>query len=125
MGIAIEWKNSDWFCSGILDGSLPAERLYESDQALAFLAPAGHRNKKYDVHALVIPKRHVETLLDIDGDGELAGALVEAIGAAVRALGLDERGFFVRANVLPPYQGTGHAHIHLLSGKRKKKMNKS
>jgi histidine triad (HIT) family protein len=117
----IEWKNADWFCHGILDGSLPAERLFENDEALAFLAPPGHRNKKYESHALVIPKRHVETLLDLDADGALPGALIEAIqGAAIR-LGLDERGFFLRANVLPPYQGTGHMHMHLLSGKRKKK----
>ena len=118
---SIEWKNADWYCNGILDGSLPAERVYENDLAVAFLPPDSHRNKKYDVHALVIPKQHVETLLDMGGDQQLAGALVEAIGATARALGLEERGFFVRANVLPPYQGTGHAHIHLLSGKRKKK----
>jgi histidine triad (HIT) family protein len=117
----IEWKNPDWFCEGVLDGSLPVERLYENEQALAFVAPKGHRNKKYNVHALVIPKRHVETIFDIPAaDPALANGLLEAITAAARALGLDEQGFFVRANVLPPYQGTGHAHIHLLSDKRKK-----
>jgi diadenosine tetraphosphate (Ap4A) HIT family hydrolase len=117
---AIKWKNADWFCSGILDGSLPAERLFENDHAVAFMPPPGHRNKKYYVHAMVIPKSHVETLLDLSGDGEVAGALVEAIAAVARSLALDKQGFFVRANVFPPYQGTGHAHIHLLSGKRKK-----
>ena len=123
----VQWKNADWFCNGVLDGSLPAERLYENWHALAFVAPPEHRNKKYDVHAIVIPKRHVETLLDVGPDSELPGALIEAVAAAARALGLDERGFFIRANVMPPYQGTGHAHIHILSGKRKanKKSNKS
>lgn len=124
-GAVMEWKNADWFCNGILDGTLPAERLYENWHALAVLAPKGHRNKKYDVHALVIPKQHVETLLDIESGSELPRALLEAVAAAARALHLDERGFFVRANVLPPYQGTGHAHIHILSGKRKKKSKKS
>jgi histidine triad (HIT) family protein len=123
----VDWKNGDWFCHGILDGSLPAERLYENWHAVAFLPPPGHRNKKYEVHAIVIPKRHVETLLDIDPGSDLPGALFEAVAAAARGLGLDERGFFVRANVLPPYQGTGHAHLHILSGKRKgkKKSEKS
>jgi len=119
----IAWKNADWFCFGILDGSVPVERLYESNLALAFVAPAGHRNKKYDVHVLVIPKQHVETLLDVR-DPVLAAALVDAIAEAARALRLEEHGFFVRANVLPPYQGTGHAHLHLLSGKRPKKGKK-
>jgi histidine triad (HIT) family protein len=121
IGSKIDWKNADWFCNGILDGSLPAERLFENDEALAFVAPQGHRNKKYDVHALVIPKRHVETILDLDPSGSVPGALIEAVSAAARSLGLDQSGFFLRANVLPPYQGTGHMHMHLLSGKRKKK----
>jgi histidine triad (HIT) family protein len=115
-----DWKNADWFCHGILDGSIAAERLFENDQALAFLAPKGHRNKKYEAHAIVIPKAHVETLLDLNRDPTLPAALLEAISAAARALHLDEAGFFVRANVLPPYQGTGHLHLHVLSGKRKK-----
>jgi histidine triad (HIT) family protein len=118
---AINWKNDDWFCHGILDGALAADRLYENEYAVAFVAPQGHRNKKYDVHALVIPKAHVETLLDFGGDSALAGGIIDAITAAAHALDLDEDGFLVRANVLPPYQGTGHAHFHLLSGKRKKK----
>jgi histidine triad (HIT) family protein len=117
----IEWKNADWFCHGILDGTLPAERLFENQHAIAFIAPKGHRNKKYDVHALVIPKNHYETLLDLNSDPVLPLAILEAIQKAAVALDLPERGFFVRANVFPPYQGTGHAHLHLLSGKRKKK----
>jgi histidine triad (HIT) family protein len=117
----VEWKNADWFCNGILDGSLPAERVFENDEVLAFLAPPGHRNKKYEIHALVIPKRHVDTLLDLNPSSAVPAALIEAVGAAAHRLGLDERGFFLRANVMPPYQGTGHLHMHLLSGKRKKK----
>ncbi len=122
MARPIDWKNDDWFCHGVLDGSLPVERLYENEQALAFGAPKGHRNKRYDVHAIVIPKQHVETLLDVvDADTGLANALLEAVVGATRQLKLESRGFFVRANVLPPYQGTGHMHLHLLSGKRKKR----
>lgn len=113
------WKNDDWFCHGILDGSLPSEHVYENDAALAFRPPKGHRNKKYADHLIVIPKRHVETLLDLGGgDALLIAGIVDAIAGAARATGLDERGFFARANVLPPYQGTGHIHVHLLSGKR-------
>jgi histidine triad (HIT) family protein len=116
------WKNLDWFCHGILDGALAGERVYETDEVVAFRAPKGHRNKKYDQHLIVIPKRHVETLLDLGpADASLANSLLEAIQAAASACGLDQSGFFVRANVLPPYQGTGHLHIHLLSGRREKK----
>jgi diadenosine tetraphosphate (Ap4A) HIT family hydrolase len=119
---AIDWRNDDWFCHGVLDGSLPVERLFENESALAFLAPKGHRNRKYEVHAIAIPKQHIETLLDVTGaEAGIANALLEAVSAAAQRLDLDSQGFFVRANVLPPYQGTGHVHLHLLSGKRKKK----
>jgi histidine triad (HIT) family protein len=117
-----EWKNPDWYCHGILDGTLPSDLVYENQHAVAFRAPKGHRNKKYDCHVIVIPRRHVETLLDIGpSDGELLAGLMDAIHGAAQALVLDKRGFFVRANVLPPYQGTGHIHVHLLSGRRAKK----
>jgi len=115
------WKKQDWFCHGILDGALPSESVYETGDVLAFRAPKGHRNKKYDQHIIVIPKRHVETLLDLGkDDASLAADLLGAIQATAIGCGLDRDGFFVRANVLPPYQGTGHVHLHLLSGKVKK-----
>jgi histidine triad (HIT) family protein len=115
------WKNQDWFCHGILDGTIAVERVYENAEAVAFRAPPGHRNRKYAQHLIVIPRRHLETLLDLGGDGAaVASGLLDAVRGAAAAAGIDRTGFFVRANVMPPYQGTGHVHMHLLSGKLKK-----
>jgi histidine triad (HIT) family protein len=104
----------------VLDGTLAVERIYENDEALAFWAPEGHRlNDEYEVHIYVIPKRHITTVLDLrPGDGQLLEGLLEAIQIVAKQLRLDERGFFIRANVMPPYQHTGHIHMHLLSGER-------
>jgi len=116
----VKWSRDDWYCHGVLDGALPVRRILETDETLAFWAPDGHRlNDEYEVHVYVIPKRHVTTLLDlIPEDAGLVQALFATIQTVARQLGLDERGFFVRWNVMPPYQHTGHIHLHLLSGER-------
>ncbi|HTE85430.1 MAG TPA: HIT domain-containing protein, partial [Dehalococcoidia bacterium] len=116
----MNWSRDDWYCRGVLDGTLPVEHIYENDEALAFYSPPGHRlSDQYETHVYVIPKRHVTTLLDLTPeDAALVQGLLDAIRAVARMLGLDERGFFVRWNVMPPYQHTGHIHLHLLSGER-------
>ena len=121
MADAIRWKNSDWYCNGVLDGSTPVARVFENEQALAFHAPPDHHNEQFKTHVYVIPKRHVATLLDLGiADGELLAGLMAAVQGAAHALGLDTagNGFQLRANVLPPDQHTGHIHLHLLSGQR-------
>jgi histidine triad (HIT) family protein len=116
----VQWSRDDWYCHGVVDGTMHVEHIYENDEALAFWAPPGHRlNDEYEMHIYVIPKRHVTTLLDLTPeDNALVQGLLDAIKAVAERLGLDERGFFVRANVMPPYQHTGHIHLHLLSGER-------
>jgi histidine triad (HIT) family protein len=116
----VAWTREDWYCHGVLDGTLPVEKVYENAEALAFHSPAGHDlSDKYETHIYVIPKRHVTTLLDLTpADGTLIQGLLDAIQAAAARLGLAERGFYVRWNVMPPFQHTGHIHIHLLSGER-------
>jgi histidine triad (HIT) family protein len=117
---SVKWQRDDWYCHGVLDGTLTVDRIYENDQAVAFWAPAGHHlNDEYEIHVYVIPKRHVTTILDLQpGDAALLLGLTEAIQAVSNKLNLAERGFFIRANVMPPYQHTGHIHLHLLSGER-------
>lgn len=116
----VHWKREDWYCHGVLDGTLTVERIYETDEILAFYAPAGHQlNDEYDTHVYLIPKRHITTVLDLGSeDGGLVMKLLEAIQIVAGKLGLDERGFYIRANVMPPFQHTGHIHLHLLSGER-------
>ena len=116
----VEWQRDDWYCHGVLDGTLAVERIYETDEVLAFQAPAGHQlNEEYEVHVYVIPKRHIATVLDLrPEDGPLLMRLLEAVQTVAAKLGIDECGFYIRANVMPPFQHTGHIHIHLLSGER-------
>jgi hypothetical protein len=54
------------FCK-ILSGEIPADLVYESDTALAFR----DINSKAPTHVLVIPRKHISTINDIEKDDEL------------------------------------------------------
>jgi len=117
----VPWQRDDWYCHGVLDGTLAVERIHEDAETVAFYAPSGHQlNDEYDTHIYIIPKRHVVTVLDLTPeDAPLLQALFATIQLVASKLRLDERGFYIRANVMPPFQHTGHIHIHLLAGERK------
>ena len=51
------------FCK-IVEGKIPAKKVYEDDQVLAF----HDINPHAPVHFLVIPKKHIATLADLTED---------------------------------------------------------
>lgn len=108
------------FCK-IINGEIPAGKVYEDDGALVFLDihPAA------PVHALVVPKRHVVSLDQLSEENleAVSGALL-AIPKAARALGLTN-GYRVISNVgKDGAQSVNHLHFHLLGGtKLSEKLN--
>ena len=107
------WERPDSFCGVGLWGPQAVHRIYENAEALAFHVSRAPREA---VHALVIPRRHVETLLDLGPqDASLVMAMVEAVQGTARALGLEDSGFYLRINCLPPYQHVGHLHWHVIA----------
>jgi len=98
------------FCD-IVAGEAPAVRVYEGETTLAFLdiAPVAAG------HTLVVPKRHHETLTDMD-----AGTTAEVFGTARRVAraieaALDPDGLnLVQANGEAAGQEVFHVHAHLL-----------
>jgi histidine triad (HIT) family protein len=99
----------DWFCEDVLSGKLGIKKVWEDKRVLAF----HHPKPKAEIHVVVIPKGHVESLLDpLALDGELLSSMMEAIQNVARQLGLDRTGFFVRANAAAPGV-TPHMHWHI------------
>lgn len=98
------------FCS-IADGEIPAAKLLETDRIVCFL----DINPVNEGHALVVPKRHVESLLDLR-QGEMHAAIfaVQRVGrAAVRATDAD--GFNVlQNNGEVAGQEIPHVHFHVI-----------
>ncbi|MEW6334382.1 MAG: histidine triad nucleotide-binding protein [Thermodesulfobacteriota bacterium] len=105
------------FCK-IIDGSIPSSKVYEDEKVLAFedihpMAP---------VHVIIIPKRHVATLMDVDPEGMAEiGAMMAAAQEVARRKGVDQRGFRVVINCNKEGgQVVFHLHMHLLAGLRLK-----
>jgi histidine triad (HIT) family protein len=102
------------FCR-IADGEIPAEVIYQSENAIAFR----DINPQAPTHALIIPRRHISTMNDLDvGDQELVGSLFLAAKDIAQQEGLAEEGY--RA-VMNCGEGAGqsvfHIHLHLLGGR--------
>ena len=102
------------FCQ-IVAGKIPARLEYEDDEIVAFRDV----NPQAPVHLLVIPRRHLSTLLDTsDDDAALLGRLQRvAIGLAEKH-GIAERGFRLVTNCLAEAgQSVFHIHLHVLGGR--------
>ena len=101
------------FCDAI-NGTLPVRSVLDDDTVLAFL----DRSPVFKGHVLVVPKRHVVTLADLERD--LVGPLFESVQrVAARmpdALACD--GTFVALNNIVS-QSVAHLHVHVVPRRRK------
>jgi histidine triad (HIT) family protein len=101
------------FCS-IVAGETPADVVLETPDVVAFL---DHR-PLFPGHTLVLPRRHVETLRDLDG------ALRDVLFAEVQrvAVGVQDAmgaaGSFVAMNNVVS-QSVPHLHVHVVPRNRK------
>ncbi|MBB4836370.1 HIT family protein [Acinetobacter schindleri] len=95
----------------ILRGELPAIKVYEDDQVLAFMDIM----PQADGHTLVIPKSPAVTLLDLDP--EVAAYTIQIVQKIAKAI---EKGLGVEGIVLMQLSGTAagqtvpHVHFHLV-----------
>lgn len=100
------------FCR-IVAGELPAERVYENDEILAFK----DIHPQAPLHCLVIPKAHVATLDDFrPQDDALIGRLLLTAKRIAAEHGL--KGYRVVMNVgSEGGQVVFHVHLHVLGGR--------
>ncbi|MDA8213974.1 MAG: histidine triad nucleotide-binding protein [Nitrospiraceae bacterium] len=103
------------FCK-IIDKKIPARIVYEDEHALAF----EDVNPQAPVHTLVIPRKHIPTLLDIkEEDNNLIGHLVKVANKIANDKGIAERGFRIVTNCNPESgQTVYHIHLHILGGRQ-------
>jgi histidine triad (HIT) family protein len=102
------------FCE-IIEKKRPAKVIYEDEYALAF----EDVNPQAPVHALVIPKKHISTNLDMEEkDKFLIGHLFLLANKIARDRGIAERGFRLVMNCNPEGgQTVFHLHLHMLGGR--------
>lgn len=101
------------FCK-IARDELSTDFLYETDRLVAFR----DLNPVAPTHVLVIPKKHIANLADLEPqDGDLMGEILLAIKEIAEQEGL-EKGFRVVANTgSDGGQSVHHLHFHLIGGR--------
>jgi len=91
--------------------------VYEDDQVAAF----NDLNPQAPVHVLIVPKKHVEKLADVqDGeDAGLAGHMLVVANRIAEERGVAQEGYRVVVNNgRGAGQSVWHVHFHLLGGRR-------
>lgn len=102
------------FCK-IADRKLPSKILYEDHICLAF----EDINPQAPTHVLVIPRKHIATLLELkEEDKELMGHLFLIANKIAAEKNIAERGFRLVLNCnREAGQTVFHIHLHLLGGR--------
>lgn len=105
---------SDCLFCRMVAGEIKPDIVFENPQVLAFrdIRPQA------PVHVLVIPKRHVPTLDELDDPGLMA-ELLSAAQTVARQEGLAESGYRTVVNCRQDGgQEVYHLHLHVLGGRR-------
>lgn len=100
------------FCR-IANGSIPVQAIYENAEFIAFR----DQNPQAPVHALLIPRAHFATILDVEDEG-LLGRSLRAVQETAKRLGLETEGFRTVINCGDNGgQTVHHLHYHILGGR--------
>lgn len=103
------------FCK-IISREVQSNIVYEDDQCVAFT----DINPQAPVHLLIVPRRHIPTLLDLgEEDREWVGHLFLVANRLAQEKKIHESGFRTVFNCKNDGgQLVYHLHLHLLGGRR-------
>jgi histidine triad (HIT) family protein len=100
------------FCR-IVEGRIPSRKVYEDDDMLAFhdISPVA------PVHFMIIPKRHVDSLAQVDAShAPVLGRMMAIAGRLAQEQGATD-GFRTIINTgRVGRQDVYHLHIHIIGG---------
>ena len=107
-------QNDCLFCK-IGSGDIPADVIFENDDVIAFR----DINPQAPTHALIIPKRHISTINDLESeDDAIVGRLYLAAKQIAADEGFAKEGYRVTMNCnAAAGQTVFHIHLHLLGGR--------
>lgn len=100
------------FCK-IANGEIPSSKVYEDDEILAF----DDIEPQAPVHVLIIPKKHIKSAAEIDGENcAVVGNIFKAAAKIASEKGLDS--FRIVNNCGDSAgQSVKHLHFHLMGGR--------
>jgi histidine triad (HIT) family protein len=103
---------NDFYCDEALSGRTPVKKVLETDNVLAF----HHTRPFYPVHVVVIPKRHISSLLTLEKEDEsLLLEMIEIVRQVAAQVVIEHGACRVLTN-LGKYQDSKHLHWHVAFG---------
>jgi histidine triad (HIT) family protein len=103
------------FCR-IVAGEIPSTHVHEDDELMAFedIKPEA------PTHVLIVPKRHIPTLNDLNAaDDAIVGSMIRLAARIAKDRGVDDAGYRTVFNCNSHAgQTVFHIHLHLLAGRR-------
>ncbi len=102
------------FCK-IRDGEIPADIIYQDDDVMAF----NDVNPQAPTHLLIIPKKHLSTINDVEQIDELMmGKLFSAAKKIATDKNINDGGYRLVVNTNEQAgQTVFHIHMHFLAGR--------
>ncbi len=87
--------------------------MYETEHVLAY----HHTKPFFEVHVVIIPKKHIDSLSTFDNNAALSLEFLKAISYVAKLVESEYGGCRVSSNV-GSYQSTKHLHWYVHYGKR-------
>jgi len=108
--------NADCLFCKIANHDIPSDIVYEDERVVAF----NDINPQAPVHSLIIPRKHISTINDIEtADESLVGYLVSVAKNLAKENDLSEPGYRIVMNCNQQGgQTVIHIHLHLLGGRQ-------
>jgi hypothetical protein len=102
------------------------EIIFEDSHVVVFHDPVDEADESprevAEIRATLLSKKHMHSLMDLGvSDEQLSAKILHGIQQAAYRLGLESKGFEVRAHVYPPMQRRPELAFKLRSGKPPKK----
>ena len=105
----------DFYCEQVLSGKTLIEKVFETDNILAYY----HTRPHWPVHIVVIPKKHISSLLTLTSvDNEIFLELFEVMKRVAKKI-TEEHGSCRVLTNLGKYQDSKHLHFHVSYGESK------
>ena len=106
--------SDDFYCENVLSGLIEVEKVHETNNVVAY----HHTKPFWETHIVVIPKRHISSLLTLeDTDDSILLELFEVIRKVAGKV-VEQKGAARVLTNLGKYQDSKHLHFHVYSGKR-------
>ena len=108
------WLDDCVFCE-IRDGNIPATKVYEDEQFLAFR----DINPQAPTHILLIPREHIASLNDLKEEHrDMLGEMLLVAKKLARDAQIDQDGYRLVVNCnRQAGQEVFHLHMHVLGGR--------